>query len=287
MRLFLNLSIIFVLHFFLIENKVYAQILTPNPNSQSGAATVTAAVGEYYLIVSGYHSPNASVVIQTLSEVFLNSTTADGNGYFTIPNTLITKDLAGFCFLAIDFRRIGESESCVYIEDVITDDKSYSDIFLPPSIGLSRRLITAGEDAEIYGYTMPKAEVKIEFEEEIITMQANDVGYYEYIFEDAQPGVYSFSSRATLSNVQSLEPRTKAVLEVVTVPEKVITDITDTVDDIEEKYPGALFLISLLIILLLLLLALIWKTKPGFIYAFFDKFKKRYPMHHDYFLFKK
>ena len=286
MRLFLKLSIVMILLMFIPQNKSLAQT-TPNPNPESGSATVTASVGEYFLIVSGYHSPNASVVIQTSTEVFLNSTTADGNGYFTIPNTLITKDLEGFCFLAIDFRRIGESESCVYIEDVITDDKTYSDIFLPPSIGLSRRLITAGEDAEIYGYTMPNAEVKIEFDEEVITMQANEVGYYEYLFEDAEPGVYSFTSRATLSNEDSLDPKTKAVLEVVTVPEKVITDITDTIDDVEDKYPGALFLISLLLILLLLLLGLIWKTKPRFIYAFFDKFKKRYPMHHDYFLFKK
>jgi len=263
----------------------HAQNLFPE-KSQSGSAVVKASVGQFYLNITAYQSPNASVVIQTLSELFLSSTTADDAGYFSFADVLITDDFPGFCFTAIDFRRVGESRSCVEIEEVVTEDQSYNDIFLPPTIGLSRKQITVGEDAQIFGYSMPYAKVDISFDEETVTLQADESGYYEYLFDNPPAGTYAFSSRGTLGESISLEPKNQAILEVRTIPEKIEDDLTGFAQDIEEKFPGALFLFPLLIILISLLIALIWKTKPKFIYAFFDKFKKRHPMHHDYFLFE-
>lgn len=264
----------------------YAQTILFPEKAQSGSAVVKATVGDNYLSVNGYQSPNASIVIQTTSSIFLESTTADGNGYFSIENILITDDFPGFCFTAIDFERIGESESCVEITETVTENQTYSDIFLPPTIGLSRKLISVGEDAQIFGYSMPQAQIDIEFEGESITLQADETGYYEYIYEDVPAGVYAFSSRGKLNGVDSLEPKNRAILEVRTLPEQIRQDLTGFIEDIERKFPGAIILISLLILLIALLIALIWKTKPKFLYVIFDKFKKRYPMHHDYFLFK-
>lgn len=284
MRIFL---FVFLVAIFLVNASFsHGQTILYPEDAQSGSAVVTATVGDNFLNVNGYQSPNASVVIQTTSGIFLESTTADGNGYFSITNILITDEFPGFCFTAIDFRRIGESESCVDITEVVSEDKTYSDIFLPPTIGLSKKLIAAGEDAQIFGYSMPHAQVDIEFEGESVTLQADETGYYEFIYEDVPAGVYAFSSQGKLDGVDSLEPRNKAVLEVITIQEEIRRDITGFIEDTERKFPGAIVLISLLLLLIALLIALIWKTKPKFIYAFFDKFKKRYPMHHDYFLFK-
>lgn len=262
-----------------------AQILLPE-EAQSESPVVKATVGEFYLSVDGYQSPNASVVIETTSGVFLKSTTADGDGYFSMSDILITDDFPGFCFTAIDFKRIGESESCVNIENIITEDQTYSDIFLPPTIGLSKKLIAAGEDAQVYGYSMPFAQVKINLDGETITFQADQVGYYEYLFEDVPAGIYTFSSRARLQEVDSLEPKNKAVLEVLTLQEQIRQDLTSFAESVEDKFPGAMILIPLLILLISLLIALLWKTKPKFLYIILDKFKKRHPMHHDYFLFE-
>lgn len=264
----------------------YAQAELFPEFAESGAAVVIASVGDNYLNVNGYQSPNASIVITTTSGIFLQSTTADGNGYFGITNILITDNFPGFCFTAVDFERLGESESCVDIEETITENQTYSDIFLPPTIGLSRRLISAGEDAQIFGYSMPHAQVDIEFEGESVTMQADETGYYEYIYEDVPAGTYAFSSTGKLNGVDSLDPLNKAILEAITLADQIRRDLTGFVQDTERKFPGALVLLSLLLLLLLLLLALLWKTKPQIFYAFFDKFKRRYPMHHDYFLFK-
>jgi len=285
MRIFLFVfSVVSLLIF--KPNISYAQTTLIPEKAQSGSAVVTATVGDKYLNVNGYQSPNASIVIQTTSGIFLESTTADGNGYFSITNILITDDFPGFCFTAIDFRRIGESESCVDITKVVTESQTYSDIFLPPTIGLSRKLIAEGEDAQIFGYSMPQAQVDIEFEGESVTLQADETGYYEFIYEDVPAGVYAFSSKGKLDGIDSLEPKNKAILEVLTLQEQIRQDLTGFIEDVERKFPGAIILLSLLILLIALLIALIWKTKPKFIYAFFDKFKKRYPMHHDYFLFK-
>lgn len=281
MRSFYSFILFIIFFLFFKTSSSFAQTIFFPEKAQSGSSSVSATVGEHHLSVEGYQSPNASIVIQTTSGIFLDSTTADGNGYFTITNLLITENFPGFCFTAIDFRRIGESESCVDIDEIVTEDKTYSDIFLPPTIGLSRKLISVGEDAQIFGYTMPNARVDINFENETITMQADDVGYYEYVFEDAHAGVYAFSSKAVLGESSSLEPRNKAILEVVTLQDQVRDGVTGFIEDVEKKFPGAILLISLLLLLLALLIALILKTKPKFI---FDFFKKKHPMHHDYFL---
>jgi hypothetical protein len=283
MRLFLS-AVISLFALFTVS-QTYAQILFPE-HAESGSATVTATVGQFFLDVNGYQSPNASVVIETTSNIFLKSTTADGQGYFSMTEILITDTFPGFCFTAIDFRRIGESESCIEIEEVITENQTYSDIFLPPTIGLSRRLISAGEDAQIFGYTMPHAQVDIDLDGETVTLQADETGYYEYIFEDVPAGIYRFSSRAKLDDVDSLEPKNVAILEALTLQEQIRQDLTGFIEDVEQKFPGALLLVGLLLIFLALLITLLWKTKPKFLYVFFDRFKKRYPMHHDYFLFE-
>lgn len=281
------ISFLFVVAFYFLNAiQSYAQIELFPEFSESGSAVVTATVGDNFLDVNGYQSPNASIVITTKSGIFLQSTTADGNGYFSMTNILITDNFPGFCFTAIDFERLGESESCVDIEETITENQTYSDIFLPPTIGLSKRLISAGEDAQIFGYSMPHAQVDIEFEGESVTMQADETGYYEYIYEDVPAGTYAFASYGKLDGVDSLDPLNTAVLEAITLAEQVRQDITGFIEDTEKKFPGAIILLSLLLLLFALLLALLWKTKPQIFYGFFDMFKKRYPMHHDYFLFK-
>lgn len=277
--------LVFLVVFLLTASPSYAQNLIPE-KAQSGSAIVKASVGQFFLDITAYQSPNASVVIQTLSEIFLKSTTADDAGYFQFADVLITEDFPGFCFTAIDFRRIGESKSCIEIEEIVTEDQTYDDVYLPPTIGLSKKQITVGEDAQIFGYSMPHAKIDITVEGETITMQADESGYYEYLFEEPDAGTYRFTSRGVLGEKESLEPRNQAVLEVLTITDRVEQDLTGFAEDIEDKFPGALILVPLLILLIALLIALIWKTKPKFIYAFFDKFKKRYPMHHDYFLFE-
>jgi len=254
--------------------------------SQSGNTTVNATVGDRFITVTGYQSPNASVVIETLRRIFMSSTTADGNGHFTISELLITDDFPGFCFTAIDFRRVGESESCVEIEKITRDGETYEDIFLPPTIGLSKKLITVGENAQIFGYSMPHAQVNIQFNNETVTIQSDETGYYEYIFENPPAGTYAFSSRGVLGEKTSLDPENKAILEVITLPEKIRDDITGFAQDIDDRFPGILFLAPLLLIFIALLILLFWKTQPKFLFIIFDKFKKRHPMHHDYFLFQ-
>ena len=275
-----------LIFFLFYSGQSYAQAQLFPEFSESGAAVVTATVGDNYLNVNGYQSPNASVVIETTSGIFLQSTTADGNGYFSMTNILITDNFPGFCFTAIDFERLGESESCVEISEIVTEEQTYSDIFLPPTIGLSKRLIAAGEDAQIFGYSMPHAQIDIEFEGESVTMQADETGYYEYIYEDVPAGTYAFASYGKLDGVDSLDPLNKAILEAITFQEQIRQDLTGFIEDTEKKFPGAIILLSLLLLLFALLIALLWKTKPKLFYAFFDLFKRRYPMHHDYFLFK-
>jgi len=271
---------IFAILLFVFSRTASAQV--PHPEfSESGSSVIRASVGRFYLSISGYQSPFASIVLTTKSGQFLRSTTADSGGYFTLTDILITEDFSGFCLIAVDFKRIGESEACIDIDTPVTQNLTYADIFLPPTIGLSRKIINAGEDAEIYGYTMPFAKVYLTINEEVVTLTADSTGFYKYLFEDVPAGSYTFSATAELNGKSSLPPTKKVTLEA----RSIVGQITEIPKEVAEKLPVSN--IGLLLLALLLLIAigiLLYKLRFRLWVIIVDKFRKKHKMHHDWFL---
>ncbi len=272
--------VIFSIALLLGAKSAQAQVSYPE-FSKSGSSTVKASVGRFYLSVTGYQSPFASVVLTTKSGQFLRSTVADKEGYFTLTDILITQDFNGFCLTAVDFKRIGESEACIDITTPITEDLSYKDIFLPPTIGLSKKVINAGENAEIYGYTMPFAKVYLSLNDEIITLTADSTGFYRYLFKNVPAGSYTFSAAAELNGKKSLPPTKKVTLEA----RSLVGRISEIPKEAAAKLP--LSNIGLILLALLLLIAigiLLYKLRFKLWVIIVDKFRKRHRMHHDWFL---
>lgn len=249
--------------------------------AESGSSVVTASVGRFYLSVSGYQSPYASIVLTTKSGQFLRSTTADSGGYFTLTDILITESFDGFCLIAVDFKRIGESEACIDVATPITGNLTYTDIFLPPTIGLSKKVINAGEDAEIYGYTMPYAKVYLTINGEVVTLTADFAGFYKYLFLDVPAGRYSFSATAELNGKISLPPTKKVTLEA----RSIVGQIAEIPREVAKKLP--LLNIGLILLPLFFLVAigvLLYKLRFKLWVIVVDKFRKKHRMHHDWFL---
>src|ERR1035437_3160478 len=117
-----------------LASSVRAQILSI-PSGSLGT-TVQASVGEFYLNLSGFVSPFASIVLSS-DGVLMRTTIADEKGNFSIPQVLIKMGFSHFCLDAIDFKRIGESYTCFTIPPA-TDSVTMNNIFLPPTLGLSR-----------------------------------------------------------------------------------------------------------------------------------------------------
>jgi len=146
-------------------------ILIPNASGGAkiiypgvGPVDVKAQVGEFIVNVSGLASPNASVILTDTSGQFLKSTVADNTGNFSMAQVIVRSGFDGFCLDSVDFRRLGETQGCLDFSPV-TKSQDFKDVFIPPTIGLYQKRINEGDQALIYGFSMPEADVKVKVKE--------------------------------------------------------------------------------------------------------------------------
>jgi hypothetical protein len=145
---------------------------------------------------------------------------ADEKGNFSIPQVLIRTGFSHFCLDAIDFKRIGESYTCFTIPPA-TDSVTMTDIFLPPTLGLSRTQVNAGGSATAFGYTMPKAKVTLHINNKLIIVYADSSGYYQIPLDNLAAGKYSLYATANYEQKESLEPTKKLQLESLSKSQQV------------------------------------------------------------------
>ncbi len=281
-----RIQVIAICVIFALVLSVRLQAVTLYPKfSKSGDSVVTATVGQFHITVSGYQSPYASIILKTQNGTFLASTTADAKGYFSISNILINSSNLQYCFQAVDFKRIGESDSCITITGTINKDLTYSDIFLPPTIGLSKKQINAGQDGVIFGYSMPGATVSLDIEGKIVTVTADSTGYYTYTYKNVPEGVFRISASAELSSKKSLAPTNDVVLESLSVPQQITETGKKVVQKIEKKVPFDFFPFLLIALAFLVAIGiLLYKLRFKVWVIFIDFIRRRKKMHHDWFL---
>jgi hypothetical protein len=189
------------------------------PLQTFGPFRVSAQVGEFYLSVAGYISPYSSVVLIS-DGVFYRAAVADAYGNFSISQVLIRKGFSHFCLQAVDFRRLGSSETCFEVPPA-NGDVVMKDIFLPPTIGLQRNEISAGSDAVVFGYTMPGASVVIHLNNgESFTVTADTNGYYEYHIKSVKAGYYTLFADATYKGKPSTKSTQTIYLKALSVSQQ-------------------------------------------------------------------
>jgi len=252
--------------------------------------TVKATVGSTTLTISGYQSPYSSIILKTSTGTFLSSTTADAKGYFSFTDVLINGSELTYCFQAVDFKRVGLSESCITIPGPIVGNIEYKDVFLPPTIGLSKTQIRAGQDAVIYGYSMPGATVILSIAGETVTVVADAGGFYSYTYKNVPAGKISITAKATLNDKPSLDPQNEVTLEATSLPEQITNIGKDIVTKVTEKAPFNIFNYWPYLLLALALLTaigiLLYKLKIGPWMILIDFLRRKKKMHHDWFLDK-
>lgn len=258
----------------------FAQTIYPG----NSGVSVGARIGEFYLSISGYASPYASIVM-TIDGVLIRSGVANQDGYFTISQILVSRGLDHFCLATVDFKRIGESEACLNIEPVL-QTRIIDNIFLPPTIGVLRSQIQQGEEAVIRGYSVPNATVAIKLKDgQQFTVTTDTTGYYEYKILDLLAGTYFFTAEAEFNSLKSLPPTKSAKLEVLTVGQAVTQasqNILQKVIDLFTQTGLGFFILLIVIIIIIFVLLLI--LRPKWLFFIFDKFKKKHTMHHDWYL---
>lgn len=270
------------------QSRVYAQSYTIKGGLGS---TVSGTVGKFYLNLSGYIAPFASIIL-TSDGVFLRATTADENGYFSLTDILIKAGFSKFCFDATDSKNFGKSYSCMSIPPA-TGSVTIEDIFLPPTLGLLKSEIAQGSSAIARGYSMPGALVTLHVGDKTYTTNADESGYYEFIIKGLKAGTYQVYATASLSGKNSLEPQKKLTLKVLSVPGQLINFLKELLDKIIRFFTSiALGPLWIAIPILILIIILLKKLFPAaftsiFVGKFFIFFpyilhRKRKHLHHEW-----
>jgi hypothetical protein len=255
-----------------------SQVLAKTASSAAALQTeVQATVGQFYLNLAGFISPFASVVL-TSNGVFVEATTADAQGNFSFSQVLITKGFSQFCLDAIDFKRIGESYTCFSIPPA-TASVTMKDIFLPPTLGLSRTTVNEGGSATAFGYTMPGAKVTLHINGELVTAYADLTGYYQFVLKDLKAGNYSLYATANYQHKESLNPSKKLQLESVSKPKQVTNLLQNWWDALlrflKNWLWNPLWLVIPILILIIILIRKLWGKQ------FPNPFKrKNHRLHH-------
>lgn len=280
--------VIFITLLFVLSAKSVNALTTTSITPPS--VGVTARVGEYYLNLTGYASPFASIVL-TSNGVFYRSTTADEKGYWVIKDILINKNFSDFCLEHIDYKNLGNSIACITIPPA-KGNITRNDIFLPPTIALQRSQISAGGSAVIFGYSMPYAMVTIHASDgKTYTVKADGNGYYELTIENLKAGVYELYATATYQGKDSEKPVNTVKLTALSWWQQIIQFIMDIlkwiIDRLKELGLGPLLLLFPLIPLIIWLILKIWPEAFTSIYEnrifiFLNPHKKK--LHHAWFM---
>ena len=283
--------------FYLILNttSVLAQIRPPFGGGLG--SKVSAKVGDFYLNLSGYVSPFSSIIL-TSDGVFIRATTADQYGNFSISEVLIKSGFSKFCLKAVDFKHLGESETCFSVPPA-KGSITMRDIFLPPTLALSKNKIGEGESTIAYGYTMPGALVTLYLSDgRKLTTTADSTGYYKFTLDNLKAGKYTLYSRANYKGIDSLSPSKKLEVYVLSWWEQFIEYLRNLLNKLISLFTswslGILWLVIPIIILIIILILKLWPRQtwlwPGrftwitripvlpFVFDFLTR--KKNPLHH-------
>src|ERR1035437_615792 len=260
MKKFLPVFLILLIIITISASRVLAQVKI----SSSSAVQVQASVGQFYLSLWGCASPFASISL-TFDGVFMRATVADEKGNFIISQVLIKAGFTNFCLDAIDFKRLGESYTCFSIPPA-TNSVTMKDIFLPPTLGLSRTTINIGGKATAFGYTMPGAKVTLHLNQKLLTTYATSDGYYEFTLQNLAVGTYSLYSTANYQQKESLVPTKKLQLEALSTEKQISQQVTKTVGNwwdqllrfLRSWLWNPLWLVIPIIILIIILIRKLW-----------------------------
>ena len=275
MRKLLLIVLISIALFVITGSQSLAQV--PTIPAGTLRTAVQASVGQFYLNLAGYISPFASVVL-TSNGVFMVGATADAQGDFTINQVLIKQGFSSFCLDAIDFKRIGESYTCFSIPPA-TASVTMKDIFLPPTLGLSRTTVNEGGSATAFGYTMPNAKVTLHINNELLTATADSSGYYEFALKNLKAGNYSLYATAEYKQKESLSPTKKLKLVSISKPKQVSNLIVNWWDALlrflRNWLWNPLWLVIPILILIIILIRKLWGRQ------FVNPFKReKHYLHH-------
>ena len=168
-------------HYFFLAFLIFLSLLSPSPalastpvlwqkiseegpketiESLSQEVALSATVGQGIFTIEGYSSPEATIFL-TSSQGNLSQQTvkADKNGYFIFKNVLLPVNPGELWFQARDQK--GNFTIPLAIAQPPREVEKIKDVFLPPTFSQTKGQIITGENAFLWGYSLPDATTEI------------------------------------------------------------------------------------------------------------------------------
>ena len=224
--------------------------------------TVGGQIGQYTINISGFIAPYASVVM-TIDDTIVRSTVADANGNFFLSQILVKGDFSHYCLTAVDVKRLGQSKACFTVPS-FTGTYDKQNIFLPPTLGLYKKQINAGQTAQAWGYSMPGATVTLHLSDgRTLTTTADASGYYEFKPRFDNPGDYELFADASYHKQKSENPVDKVKLTALSVAQQVGRTTENVGKNIWQLLSGPIGFLLLAIPIIILIIILLRKLLKG------------------------
>lgn len=254
----------FALLFLIVFLQLFHSISFADTATGSGAVNIQVSINGYSLSLSGFLAPYASITFTSNGNVFA-SATADASGDFIFSSVRVAKGFSTFCLDGIDYKRLGESESCFTIPPVV-GPSSKTQIFLPPTLGVFRADVTVGNKALVFGYGMPQAEIAIKLDGNTICQKTADTtGYYECSFAITKEGNHEVYADSRLGSSVS-EPQLKRVLiKGIALAKVTPSPSLSKLPALLTGLPGILVGLFVALLLLILLILLLRKFNPAWL----------------------
>ena len=121
---------------------------------------LSALVGQGIFTIEGYSSPGATIFLtSSQGNLSLQTVKADKNGYFIFKNVLLPANPGELWFQARDQK--GNFTTPLAIAQPPRGVEKIKDVFLPPTFSQTKGQIITGENAFLWGYSLPNATAEI------------------------------------------------------------------------------------------------------------------------------
>ena len=194
------LLIIIFLLFSKSPTAVFAQTV---PHLSSSPVTISAAIGENQVTLTGYSSPNS--LIELSNSKITTSVVSDETGFFVFDRTTLPKDPGEFCLSAIDnsFRR--SSPVCIPPPPPTNYQTNIGPILLSPTITINSDQVDPNSTAVASGQSLPNSDITIHLyqvnnQAQSFPKSAQAFGFPEFTVKSDSVGNYSFSLPTTFSS---------------------------------------------------------------------------------------
>jgi hypothetical protein len=148
--------VIFIWLFFLLSREVHASQIY-----QSLPVTVSAAIGDNYITLTGYACPECRIELSNAKTYAVTYSRTDG--YFIFDHLLLPKDPGEPCLYAIDDSSRRSMPVCIPRPPIYNYHTSIGPVLLPPTVSLNDDQVKPLSTTAASGQSIPNSSVNIYF----------------------------------------------------------------------------------------------------------------------------